>query len=628
LYRRGAPAFFVARVGARLIRAVTIHGMRRSLVRAVGAVLLWCLSCWAAATPAPAGDAPAPARAESIVLSQQTVMSLHDRSVFWMDNDAALRIEQVEAAVGTLPWKLRRRDQMSRMEGGALWLQFEAAVPAGEHWYLEVGSIVYDKVQLFYRNTAGEGVMQQAGTGQPVEDWAVPGRLPTFALAVDAGQSVRYWLRVEDERADFATPLTLFREDALQQAREQEQFLFGTYFGLAGLVILAALANGLVFRDKALLAFTLYAVLLCSGHLGRAGVGAQYLWPHWPIWNNTVLSLWPGAATAAALWFVKTVTEPARLSRALDLGVWALIAALLAAVALDLVIGSRLSMSLVLSLTGLSLVAILSMVLWGWLDGQDRHLRWVALGFAPVLVMALFPLASGFGLLSTSALSRFGLFFGIALQLPIVYYALSMRLMARRESELRARALSRTDALTGLPHRQALIERLDSSLAQARGQKQNCALLGVRISNLEAIAEEFGRDAAEKALVVAASHLRRCIVGFDMAARVGDREFAVLLEAPVTPQVATSRAQQIVASGLRQMPALPAALTLKFHVTVALLPDPRLDGQATLDWLLEGLDAITPETRKAIRPLNLQGEQAPAQAAVKAGRTAPAGIAG
>lgn len=573
--------------------------MRRSVLRALGAVLVWCASSWGAATAVAADEA-----ASRIVLTHRAAAPLNGHSAFWMDATAAKRVEQVEAEANALPWLVRRRDHQNRLEGGALWIRFEAVVPTGEHWYLEVGAAIYDKVQLYYRNQAGAWVVQEAGTSLSVADWAVPGRTPTFALAVDDPRPVVYWLRVEDERADFSAPLTLFREDALQTSREQEQFLFGAYFGLAGLVALAALANGLAFRDKAFLAFALYIVLLAAGQLGRAGVGSQHLWPDWQIWNNMVLALWPGAATAAALWFIKIVTDPARVSRALDLGVWGLIAALLGSVAVDLAIGSRLSMTLVLAFTALSLVAVLLMVAWGSLDDQNRHLRLVALGFAPVLVMAMFPLARGFALVPTSVLTRFGLFFGVALELPILYYALNMRLMARREGELRARSLSRTDALTGLPHRQALIERLDTSLAHARGLKQNCALMGVRISNLDAIAQEFGQEFAEKALVVAGSHLRRCIVGFDMAARVGEREFAVLLEAPITPQAATSRAQQVVASGLRQMEALPAALTLKFHVTVALLPDPHMDGETSLDWVMSGLDALTPDTRKLIRALN------------------------
>src|SRR5205085_2216849 len=297
-----------------------------------------------------------------------------------------------------------------------------------------------------------------------------------------------------------------------------------------------AFGNGLLYRDRGFIGFGLYTLLLASGQLGRSGVLAQHLWPELPGWNGLTLALWPGAATAAALWFVKVVIEPVRLSRALDLGVWALIAAVLASVAVDIVVGSRISMVLVLTLTGLSLLAIACMLVWGWVDAHDSSLQVVAIGFIPFLVMAIFPLSRGLQLVPSSTLTRYGLYFAAIVELPILFYALHRRLMTRREATLRAQALSRNDPLTGLPHRRGLVERLDSSLAHARGQKQNCALLGVRISNLDAIAEEFGKEAAEKALVVAASHLRRTAVDFDMAARVGDREYAVLPEAPITQQ--------------------------------------------------------------------------------------------
>lgn len=575
--------------------------MRRGLAGAIGALLVWCALLWGAAS---ARADEASARPVRIDLAGQSVVQLHGRSISWLDGDGAAGVDQVEAAGDSLPWRTRRREHHARLEGGALWIQFEAATPADQHWYVEVAGSIYDHVQLYYRDAAGAWVVQQAGTTEEVARWAIPGRLPTFALANDGGRPVRYWLRVADEREDFSAPVTLLREDALLASREREQFLFGAYFGLAALVAAAAFVIGSVFRDRAFLAFALYTTLLVAGQLGRVGIGAQYLWPEWNVWNNTVLALWPGAAAAAALWFTKVVTNPARLSRGLDLTVWALMAALLAGVAVDLAVGSRLTLTLVLSLTALALVAIFGMLLWGWVDGDDRHVRMVAIGFVPVLLMALFPLARAFGLAPTSVLTRFGLFFGAALELPLIYYALNMRLMARREAELRAGALSHSDALTGLPHRKALVERLDTSLAHARAQRQNCALLGVRISNLEAITEEFGKEAAAKSLVIAASHLRRCMVGYDMAARVGEREFGILLEAPVTKQAVSSRAQQLVASGLRQMEALPAALTLKFHVAAAMLPDPQLDGGGTLEWVIDGLDTIEPDARKLIRPLN------------------------
>jgi len=40
------------------------------------------------------------------------------------------------------------------------------------------------------------------------------------------------------------------------------------------------------------------------------------------------------------------------------------------------------------------------------------------------------------------------------------------------------------------------------------------------------------------------------------------------------------------------------------------LPRPQLDGAASIQWMVDGLDQITPETRKAIRSLDVLEETA------------------
>jgi hypothetical protein len=77
-----------------------------------------------------------------------------------------------------------------------------------------------------------------------------------------------------------------------------------------------------------------------------------------------------------------------------------------------------------------------------------------------------------------------------------------------------------------------------------------------------------------------------------------------LLEGPTTAEQAMNRAQELVARGLRSSTALPAAATIKFHVAVALLPHQDLDAAASLRWLLEAVNAMPPDVRKLIRPMN------------------------
>ncbi|MDB5875240.1 MAG: diguanylate cyclase [Ramlibacter sp.] len=539
-----------------------------------------------------------------VLAPEQPVISLDRRSRYWLDLTEIRTIDQVEAAGDTVPWGLRDPGRSYDIDGKALWIQFDAVGAGAQRWFVQLASSGIDRVQFFYRGADGHWVGQEAGDTKPVSQWPLPGRFPTFELSPDAGKPVRYWLRIEHQRVDFATPIAIYDQSALLATREREQFLLGAYFGLAALIALVATANAVAYRDRSFGVYAVYVIALAAGQLAYLGVGAQHLWDQWLRWNEAATFLLPGISSAAALWFARAVTEPARYSKALDVAVWGLIAALLSAVAMDTVLMSRISFSLVMVLILVALVVVVGLILLVWIHGEDPYIRLIALGFLPVLVMSLFPIARGLNLIPASGWTRYGLSLGAVVEMPILFYALSLRGSRRREAQVRTAALSHNDPLTGLAHNRTLLQRLDSAIVRARGLKHACALLAVKISNFDAIVAEFGRETADRALVVAASLLRHAISDVDLAARVGEHEFALLLEGPMTTETAISRAQQVVASGLRSPDALPPGTTLRFHVTVALLPDRDLDAAGGLKWLLDGVKAMPPDSRKLIRPLN------------------------
>jgi diguanylate cyclase (GGDEF)-like protein len=403
---------------------------------------------------------------------------------------------------------------------------------------------------------------------------------------------------------DFAAPLVLYSQPQLLADREREQFLFGAYFGVAILLALVSVANAVLWRDRNFAAYALYLITFTLGQAAYLGVGAQHLWDRWLDWNAQATFLLPGLSAAAALWFVQVVTEPARFSRYLSVLVGTLIGVLLVAQVLDTLAPSRTTFSVRLQLTTLALVLVVVLIGVVWRKSDDRDIRVIALGFVPVMVMALFPILRGLNLIPNSIFTRYGLAMGAAVEMPILFYALTLRASRRREAQQRATALPRTDALTGLADRRSLLLRLDAALARARSQKHPCALLLVRLANSDAILDEHGRDTLDRALVVTASHLRRGANDIDLAARVGEREFALLVEGPTTADEASARAQQLVASGLRPVQALQPDVTLRLLVVIAMLPDQPIDAAATLQWVQGALGGIRNDSRKQIRALN------------------------
>jgi diguanylate cyclase (GGDEF)-like protein len=575
--------------------------VRLKITRWLG-LLLWFCAAGTVLAQDPAATA-APPTPPIALAATQAVVPLDGRSRYWIDTSAQKTLDEVEAAGESLPWMQRGAGQQLRIDDKALWIQFDALSQGGGRWYLQITSAGLDRAQLFYRNGAGRWIAQEAGHTRPVSQWPLPGRVPTFELS-EATSPVRYLLRIENERVDFAAPMALYSQSALLASRQREQFLLGAYFGLAALIAVVAAANAFAFRDRNFAAYAVYVLALGAGQVAYLGVGAQHLWDPWLKWNELAAFLLPGVSAAATLWFVKVVTEPARFSRALDLAVWSLIAAVLSAVALDAFLASRASFALVMALTAMGLVVVVILIALVWAQGEDPYIRLIALGFLPVLVMSVFPLARGVSLIPSSIFTRYGLLIGAAIEMPILFHALSLRASRRREAEVRAAALGHSDALTGLTDRRTLLQRLDSALTRARQQKHACALMAVRLCNHDAIATEFGAEIAARALVVTASALRHAISDTDLAARVGDHDFALLLEGPVTTDILISRAQQVVAKGLQQSSALPPTVTLKFHVAVALLPEKNLDAAETLRWAQDAVNAMRADLKRAIRPLN------------------------
>ena len=99
----------------------------------------------------------------------------------------------------------------------------------------------------------------------------------------------------------------------------------------------------------------------------------------------------------------------------------------------------------------------------------------------------------------------------------------------RKLAEERVQSLAYYDALTGLPNRVLLQDRLTKALAAARRQKHKVALLFLDLDRFKIINDSLGHSFGDLLLKQVAARLSRCVRDPDTVARLGGDEFLIVL---------------------------------------------------------------------------------------------------
>jgi len=151
------------------------------------------------------------------------------------------------------------------------------------------------------------------------------------------------------------------------------------------------------------------------------------------------------------------------------------------------------------------------------------------------------------------------------------------RKLARRQLEYQAHH----DALTRLPNRALLEQRLAAALRHAERGGGGLALVYLDVDRLKAINDTLGHDAGDALLRGLGDRLTSCLRREDTVARVGGDEFVMLLPAVRTRQEATGIAQKILKALTKRFQVEGHEIQVTSSLGIALYPEDGRDA-ATL----------------------------------------------
>ena len=154
------------------------------------------------------------------------------------------------------------------------------------------------------------------------------------------------------------------------------------------------------------------------------------------------------------------------------------------------------------------------------------------------------------------------------------YVGTHVDITERKAAEAAIQKMAFHDALTGLPNRRVLLDRLQQALSKAKRNQKRLALLFVDLDQFKPVNDDFGHAVGDELLLAVAQRLQTCVRESDTVARMGGDEFVVLLPVIETVPDALGVAQKIH-DALVQPFGLPEGHTVSISssVGIAIYPD-------------------------------------------------------
>jgi len=152
----------------------------------------------------------------------------------------------------------------------------------------------------------------------------------------------------------------------------------------------------------------------------------------------------------------------------------------------------------------------------------------------------------------------------------------------RKVAEKQVQFLAYYDALTGLPNRTLLQDRLAKALASARRQKNKVALLFLDLDRFKTINDSLGHSVGDLVLQQVAERLKKWGREQDTVARVGGDEFLIVLTAVKEPADAAVAAERLMDTMTAEFIAQGRSLSISCSIGIGIFPEHGTDGETLI----------------------------------------------
>ena len=175
-------------------------------------------------------------------------------------------------------------------------------------------------------------------------------------------------------------------------------------------------------------------------------------------------------------------------------------------------------------------------------------------------------------------LEQYAVWAGVAYENAGIFEEQQQAMANREQLEEEIRHMAYHDALTGLPNRRLLEDRLNLAISQAKRFDEIIAVLFLDLDSMKQINDSYGHEAGDHLLEAVASRLRSSVRDIDTVARISGDEFVLVLPRQENRTMTSELADRILAA--IRLPfdlGIPEAVSITASIGIGFFPEDGTD---------------------------------------------------
>ncbi len=446
------------------------------------------------------------------------------------------------------------------------WARFSLApAPVPQSWIIRIPRASVGKVSLYSLDESGVWAAQTAGVKIAPSRWNRTTRTPSFEVLTSNTEKT-YYLRFENSSPITERPELMSNLD-FSSGASNVGTLIGLMFGMFGFLILACLGIFFVARNTVFLALAALVAAALLNQLVSLGYGAWRIWPASAYMTQAMQWTAPFWTMAAGCWFFAQASYAKDSHRRIylllaGLGAGSACLGVIALFAIDL-------LPLVFLNFWAGAILVFVALSQAWLAWRGtRWNRWLLAGLLPLAGVSAARVLYNYGWLSHIEFAQFSGIVCIQLSLMLFFLVLVWRSRDALLSAELAKGLTSNDPFTGLINARVALIRLRQMLLRTDRLQLGCGVIMLRWGSFNKLMASQNPEQQRALLKHFAQLLTKLIRDIDTAAVLGNGNFVLLIEGPVSRSALASLSTQILTNCIRSSEKfdLPNAFQLNIAI--------------------------------------------------------------